>query len=104
MTRGCIARVHRHSNNVDVAFVPFSSLQRLRVNPCKSAWISIALDGSQLSAQLTGQQKFPIYAESDTLFFFKVVDASIEFDKGARRAGSLTLRQNGRETKATRKD
>jgi CubicO group peptidase (beta-lactamase class C family) len=66
--------------------------------------VSITLDGNQLSGQLTGQQKFPIYAESDTLFFFKVVDASIEFDKGARPAAYLTLRQNGREMKATRKN
>jgi len=66
--------------------------------------VSITLDGNQLSGQLTGQQKFPIYAESDTLFFFKVVDASIEFDKGARPAAFLILRQNGRETKATRKN
>jgi CubicO group peptidase (beta-lactamase class C family) len=66
--------------------------------------VSVTLEGNQLSAQLTGQQKFPIYAESDTLFFFKVVDASIEFDKGARPASYLTLRQNGREMKATRKN
>ena len=66
--------------------------------------MSITLDGNQLSGQLTGQQKFPIYAESDTLFFFKVVDASIEFDKGAGHAADLTLRQNGREMKATRKN
>jgi CubicO group peptidase (beta-lactamase class C family) len=66
--------------------------------------ISITLDGSQLSGQLTGQQKFSIYAESDTLFFFKVVDASIEFDKSARPAAYLTLRQNGREQKAARKN
>jgi CubicO group peptidase (beta-lactamase class C family) len=66
--------------------------------------VSITLDGNQLSGQLTGQQKFPIYAESDTLFFFKVVDAVIEFDKNARPAAFLTLRQNGREMKATRKN
>ena len=52
----------------------------------------------------SGQQKFPIYAESDTLFFFKVVDAVIEFDNDARPAAYLTLRQNGREMKATRKN
>ena len=66
--------------------------------------VSITVDGNQLSGQLTGQQKFPIYAESDTLFFFKVVDAVIEFDKDARPAAYLTLRQNGRELRGTRKN
>jgi hypothetical protein len=39
-------------------------------------------------AQLTGQPKFPIFAESDTLFFYKIVDATLEFQRDA--AGAAT--------------
>jgi len=45
--------------------------------------MSITLDGNQLMAQLTGQSKFPIFAESETLFFFKIVEATLEFQKDA---------------------
>ena len=48
--------------------------------------ISVTVEGSQLMAQATGQPKLPVYASSETKFFYKVVDAQIEFfkdDKGA---------------------
>lgn len=63
----------------------------------------MTLNGDHLEAQLTGQQAIRIYAESDAVFFFKVVDAEIRFDTSARPAPSLILRQSGRELKATRK-
>jgi CubicO group peptidase (beta-lactamase class C family) len=69
-----------------------------------AATMTIALDGSQLTAQLTGQGKNPIFAESERSFFLKVVDAQIEFITD--NAGSVThlvLHQNGRETKAAHK-
>ncbi len=69
-----------------------------------SAEMSITLDGTQLKAQLTGQPAFPIFAESETLFFFKVVDATLEFQKDA--SGAVTavrLRQGPIDTLAPRK-
>ena len=39
----------------------------------------ITLDGSQLSGQLTGQGALPIFPQSETTFFLKVVNAEIEF-------------------------
>jgi hypothetical protein len=33
----------------------------------------------RLFAQATGQEKFEIFAESETKFFLKVVDAQLEF-------------------------
>ena len=48
--------------------------------------LTVTLEGSQLKAQLTGQPAFPIFAESETLFFFKVVDATLEFQKDANGA------------------
>jgi hypothetical protein len=48
----------------------------------------VTLDGNQLKAQLTGQPPFPIFAESETLFFYKIVEATLEFQKDA--SGAVT--------------
>ena len=54
-------------------------------------------------AQLSGQGKAPVFASSETSFFYKVVDAEIEFAKDQRDTiNSLILRQNGRDMKAPR--
>ncbi len=45
--------------------------------------ITISLEGEQLQAQATGQERFKIYAETDTKFFLKVVNAQVEFVKNA---------------------
>jgi CubicO group peptidase (beta-lactamase class C family) len=45
------------------------------------AVMNVALDGGQLTAQLTGQPPFPIFPLGDDRFFWKVVDAQIEFIK-----------------------
>ncbi len=65
-----------------------------------AAAMTIALDGNQLTAQLTGQGKLPIFAQSETLFFLKVVDAQLEF---AADGSHLILHQGGREQKAARR-
>jgi hypothetical protein len=41
----------------------------------------ITLEGDQLYSQATGQPKVPIFAETETKFFLKVVDAQVEFFK-----------------------
>jgi len=64
----------------------------------------ITLEGGQLISQATGQDKVPLYAESETKFFPKVMDAEIEFlkdDKGA--VTHLVLHQGAVEIKAPRK-
>ncbi len=66
--------------------------------------IMMTLDGDQLMTRLSGQPKFPIFAESETRFFLKVVDPQLEFlkdDKGA--VTHLVLHQGGRDTKGMRK-
>jgi CubicO group peptidase (beta-lactamase class C family) len=66
--------------------------------------LTVTLDGSQLKAQLTGQPAFPIFAESATLFFYKVVEATLEFQKDV--SGAVTavrLRQGPIDTVAPRK-
>jgi len=64
----------------------------------------ITLEGDQLVSQATGQGKMPLFAESETKFFPKVIDAEIEFlkdDKGA--VTHLILHQGEAEIKASRK-
>lgn len=66
--------------------------------------IAITLEGDHLMAQATNQRKNPLFAESETLFFLKVVDAQVEFvknDKGEVTA--MILHQNGRDTKGVKK-
>jgi hypothetical protein len=66
--------------------------------------VAMTVEGGQLMTQMTGQPKFPLFAESETKFFLKVVDAQVEFFKDAGGAVThLVIHQNGRETKGTRK-
>ena len=63
----------------------------------------ITLVDGQLISQMSGQGKVPLFAESETMFFPKVVDAEIEFPKGDAK-GQLVLHQNGRDMTAKRLD
>src|SRR4029453_12485958 len=67
------------------------------------ASMMIRLAGDHLTTQLTGQPQFPIFAESQTKFFLKVVDAQVEFFTDP--TGTVThavMYQNGRERKVPR--
>jgi CubicO group peptidase (beta-lactamase class C family) len=60
--------------------------------------ITITLDGNQLKAQATGQAEFPIFAESEKIFFYKVVEAKIEFLKDSNgKVTEMILHQGGRD-------
>jgi hypothetical protein len=61
----------------------------------------ITLENNQLFSRLGNQQAFPIFPESETLFFLKVVDAQLEF---LADASQLTLHQGGRDMLAKRLD
>lgn len=66
--------------------------------------IAMSLEDGQLMTQATGQPKFPLFAETDSKFFLKVVDAQVEFFKNDK--GDVThivLHQGGRDTKGARK-
>lgn len=66
--------------------------------------IVIMLEGNQLFSQATRQSKYPLFAESETKFFWKVSDAEIEFvrnDKGA--VTHLVLHQGSKNIKAPKK-
>jgi CubicO group peptidase (beta-lactamase class C family) len=66
--------------------------------------IAITLEGNQLMEQATNQPKFPIFAESETEFFLKVVNAQIEFFKNEKgEVAYLVLHQGGRDIKGMKK-
>jgi D-alanyl-D-alanine-carboxypeptidase/D-alanyl-D-alanine-endopeptidase len=65
--------------------------------------ITVTREGDHLFARLTGQERYEIFPESETDFFYKVVDAQLTFEKDA--AGTVTdviLHQNGRDQKVTK--
>jgi len=65
--------------------------------------ITIAREGARLTAQVSGQQPYMIYASSPTSFFFRVVDAQLTFDVDVQgRATRVTLHQNGHDIPAAR--
>jgi hypothetical protein len=60
---------------------------------------TIRREGDKLRAQLTGQPNFQIFPESETNFFYKVVDAQLTFVKGTNgKVTELVLHQNGDKT------
>ena len=62
--------------------------------------ITVTAEGERMWAQLTGQVRNQIFAQSETMFFLKVVDAQLEF---APDGSSVVLHQGGRAQKAARR-
>jgi CubicO group peptidase (beta-lactamase class C family) len=71
------------------------------MRPGINMWVT--LSGSQLTTQMSGQGKVPLFAQSETMFFPKLVEADIEFviDPPGK-VTALTLHQGGRDMKAKR--
>jgi len=60
------------------------------------AIVQVTHRGDQLYARLTGQATLPVYAESETEFFYEVVDASITFEvDDSGKTTALVLHQSG---------
>jgi len=59
--------------------------------------VTITLEGNQLFTQVTGQPKFPLFAESETKFFLKIVDAQDEFIKDEKGAVTHIIHRQGRD-------
>lgn len=60
--------------------------------------ITITKEGSQLKAQATGQPVFDIFPKTEHIFYLKVVNAQLTFNKNeAGEVDSVTLLQGGRE-------
>ena len=63
--------------------------------------LTVTLEGNQLMTQATGQNKLEVFAESETRFFLKVVDAQLTFAKGEDgKVSHVTLHQGGVDRKA----
>jgi len=65
--------------------------------------IVVTFEDGRLQAQPTGQEKATLYAETETRFFLKVVEAQLTFTKDD--SGTVTgavLHQGGRDTAATK--
>ena len=67
------------------------------------AVFDVALKSDHLEAQLTGQAAFPIFASSKDKFFYKVVDARLDFERDAGgKVVVAVLHQNGLHMRAPR--
>jgi serine-type D-Ala-D-Ala carboxypeptidase/endopeptidase len=64
--------------------------------------MSVTVEDNRLFAQLTGQNRFELYPESETEFFYRVVDAQVSFVLEDGEAASLVLHQNGQDMPAMR--
>jgi CubicO group peptidase (beta-lactamase class C family) len=65
--------------------------------------LDCAVEAGRLACQLTGQPRFPVYAESPTSFFYKVVDAQLTFTRGAAgKVDAVVLHQGGVTQRAER--
>lgn len=65
--------------------------------------LSVTKEGDRLFTQATGQSKFEVFAETETKFFLKVVEASIEFIKDdSGKYSKLILNQGGMKMEAKR--
>ncbi len=65
--------------------------------------LAVTLENGQLMTQATGQNKLEVFAESETKFFLKAVDAQLTFGKDAEgKVTHVTLHQGGQDRKAPR--
>ncbi len=74
-----------------------------RYEMAPNVFFTIRRDGDRLTAQLTGQDSLEVFPESETEFFYKVVDAQLTFvnnDKGE--VTTLILHQNGQHPAAVK--
>ena len=66
--------------------------------------LTITFENGALFAQATGQEKLPIYAESETKFFLRAADAQLTFTSDS--TGAVTgviLHQNGQNIPGRKK-
>jgi hypothetical protein len=67
------------------------------------ATFTITCEGDKLFAQLTGQPRVRIFPESNSRFFYRVVDAQIDFERDdSGNVTALVLHQGGKDMKAGR--
>jgi len=83
--------------------VPRDRLERLAgtYEIAPTANMIITVERNQLISRLGSQPSLPLFAETETRFYPRAVEAEIEFEIGADgKAAALVLRQNGQERRA----
>ncbi|MEL6447070.1 MAG: serine hydrolase domain-containing protein [Pseudomonadota bacterium] len=84
----------------DAAFDAFVGEFAMMAAPVK---FTIRRREGGLEAQITGQPFFPIFAKGDDVFFYKVVEAELHFERDeAGAVNALMLHQGGIRQRATR--
>jgi CubicO group peptidase (beta-lactamase class C family) len=90
----------RRAISVDPAVLA-GYIGRFQVSP--GFVLEITLEDGRLMSQAPGQPKVELFAESETEFFLRVVDAQVVFEPGPDgRAARLVLHQAGRQMPAPR--
>ncbi len=65
--------------------------------------IEVFLKDGQVRAQLTGQDAAPVYPSAKDKFFYKIVDAQLDFERDASgKVVAVVLHQFGRDLRAPR--
>lgn len=95
------AKLNAHHSIV----LPVGALKKFvgRYQLAAHAFVTVSRTGDQLSMQVTGQPALPIYPESKTGFFLKIVDAKIDFVVNAtNQVTGLVIHQSGHSISAKR--
>jgi CubicO group peptidase (beta-lactamase class C family) len=99
--QGKVTKAVHHQSGQTINAPKLEDLKEVKVDPATyeafvgkydygegKAILTVSREGNRLFAQLTGQPKFEIYPKSPTEFFWKVVDAQVQFVKDD--AGKVT--------------
>ena len=62
-----------------------------------AAILRIVVRDGQLFAQLTGQAAYPVFAYEPDKFFYKMVDAQLQFERDGENVVAVVLHQNGEQ-------
>jgi CubicO group peptidase (beta-lactamase class C family) len=110
---GSVTAIVLHQNGTDQHFtrtkelsLPTEKLSEFVGDYAFAPGISIAMtvEGGRLYTQLTGQPRFEVFARDPDVFFLKVVNAELRFQRDV--SGKITavvLHQNGRDQRAARR-
>jgi CubicO group peptidase (beta-lactamase class C family) len=65
--------------------------------------VSIVREGGRLYTQITGQNRFRLFPESETSFRLRAVEAQVTFELSRGKATALSIHQGGAKTRAAKK-
>ncbi len=94
----------------DVLYPPVVALSDATLREYVGEYVSaygtffVTLAGEQLSVRLEKQQALPTYSSAKDRFYYRAVDAQIDFQRDANgNVAGLTLHQGGADVAAKRK-